>query len=59
MGEESFRLKESATFMKILLCVELWEYDRSQLLFLILKSLVIMKTLLILISISLRYFKAV
>ena len=58
MGVDRARLNESAIVIKSLLIEEWNRKDESHKLSLILKSLVIMRTLSMLISISLRYFKA-
>ena len=58
VGDESSRSKESAIINKSLLIEEWNGKEGSHRLSLILKSLVMTRTLLILTSVSLRYFKA-
>ena len=58
VGLDSSKCKESATSIRISLWMEWYRKCGSQLLSLILKFLVIMRTLLILTSVFLRYFKA-
>jgi len=58
VGDDSVKLKESAIIKRSLLIEEWWGNEVSQRLFLILKSPVIIRTLSMLTSVSLRYFKA-
>jgi len=58
MGVDRARLNESAIIIKLSLIKEWNGKDKSHKLSLILKSPVIRRTLLMLISVSLRYFKA-
>ena len=59
IGSKSLRLNKSAIVKRLLLKVEWWGKDRSQILSLMLKSPVIIKRFKILTSVSLRYFKVV
>ena len=58
VGVDRARLNESAIIIKLSLIEEWNRKDKSYKLSLILKSPVIMRTLLMLTSVSLRYFKA-
>ena len=58
VGDDSVELKESAIIKRSSLIEEWWGNKVSQRLSLILKSPVITRTLLMLTSVSLRYFKA-
>jgi len=58
VGLESSNWKEFAISKRMFLWIEWYKKSGSQKLFLMLKSPVIMRTLLILTSVSLRYFKA-
>jgi len=58
VGVDSARLNESAIMIRLSLIEEWWGKDRSYKLSLILKSPVIRRTLSMLTSVSLRYFKA-
>ena len=58
VGDERAKLKKSAIIKRLLLIDEWWEKEESYRLFLMLKSPVMTKTLSILTSVSLRYFKA-
>jgi len=58
VGVDNARLKESAIIIKLSLIDEWNRKDKSHKLSLILKSPVIRRTLLMLTSVSLRYFKA-
>jgi len=58
VGDERAKLNESAVIRRLLLMDEWWGKEGSHKLSLILKSPVIMRTLSMLTSISLRYFKA-
>ena len=59
MGSDSSKWKESAMSIRVSLWMEWCEKLGSQLLSLILKSPVIIRILLILTSVSLRYFKVI
>ena len=59
VGNDSSRLKESTIIIRSSLKDEWWGKNESQILSLILKSPVMIKRFEILISVSLRYFKAV
>ena len=56
---DNSRLNESTISLRMSVWVEWWEYNRSQLLFLILKSSAMIRILFKFTSISFRYFKAV
>jgi len=58
VGVDSVRLNKLAIMIKSSLIEEWWEKDRSHKLSLILKSPVIRRTLSMLISVFLKYFKA-
>ena len=58
VGDERAKLKESAIIKRLSLMDEWWEKEGSHKLSLILKSPVMTRTLSMLTSISLRYFKA-
>ena len=58
VGDERAKLKKSAIIKRLLLIDEWWEKEESYRLFLMLKSPVMTKTLSVLTSVSLRYFKA-
>ena len=58
VGVDSVRLNKLAIMIRSLLIEKWWGKDRSYKLSLILKSPVIRRTLLMLTSVSLRYFKA-
>ena len=58
VGDERAKLKKSAIIKRLLLIDEWWKKEESYRLFLMLKSPVMTKTLSILTSVSLRYFKA-
>ena len=59
MGDDNSKLKLLVISLSVFICVEWCKYKGSQLLSLILKSLIMIKTLFKFISVFFRYFKVV